>query len=158
MAQMMIDDHQIKAAQLWIKVAEEKLHFTKYETPIDLLDITKEKVSIYNIAKEIHEVIETLCKQLRTTVHEDNFKSSSIPCRFVQEDGIPFLLRKFEDLSEDPQVYLIHDFFSKQEADDFMKSIENVKYAPNIVKLSTYVPQDDEKDPLGELLRILIQR
>ena len=158
MANVMFEQHQMEAAQMWLKVAEEKLELSSDVNTTELLDVTKEKVSFREIAKETREISENLCTKLKTTVHENNFKSSSISCRFVQEGGIPFSLRKFEDLSNEPKVYLIHDFFSKQEADQLKKAIEKIYISPIIVNITNVVTHEEEDDPHSELVRIFRQR
>ena len=157
MAHIMIDEGQMKAAQMWLTVAEEKLELFKDDTTREVVDITKEILAVHIIEQETHELSENLCKKLKTTVHEENFQSSSISCRFVQEGGIPFSLRKYEDLSVEPPVYLIHDFLSKQEADHFMIAFENIEYSPNSVNMTTFRTSGDD-GALGELIRIVRQR
>ena len=45
MAHMMIDEGQMKAAQMWLTVAEEKLELFKDETTREVVDITKEIIA-----------------------------------------------------------------------------------------------------------------
>ena len=131
MAHMMTDEGLIKAANMWLTVAEEKIKLVNNEVTKDLLKRTKVEVSVVDITREYIESTENLCTKLKTTVHEDNFKSSSISCRLVQEGGIPFSLQKIEELSVEPTVYLIHGFLSKKETDDFFTTSRNYKYSPN---------------------------
>ena len=83
MAHLMTDQGLIKAAEMWLKVAEEKIKLVNNELTKGMLESTKVDVSVVDITREYLKSTENLCLQLKTTVHEDNFKSSTVSCRRV---------------------------------------------------------------------------
>ena len=162
MANEMTDEGLTKAGQMWLRVAEEKMELVNNDMNKELLDDVKAEVSLNKIIEDTFELSKNLCKKSITTVHEYNFKSSTISCRLVQEGGIPFSLRKFEELSMEPAVYLIHDFLSKKEADDFLKSFNYYEYNPfslnSKLAVDFFPTYKEEKGPVGDLLTIFRER
>ena len=124
----------MKSAELWLGVAEEKLELVHDEEAKKVLDNFRGEVSVHKITEEKLKLSEDLCKKLESTVHEENFQSSSISCRYVQEGEIPFSVRKLEELSVEPTVYRIHNFLSNKEADMFHKKAQKFEYLPSSLR------------------------
>ena len=126
MAEEMIGDHQMKSAELWVKIAEEKQALSyEEEEESKILQKLKEEIEVFKLVEEGLQLYENLCKKLETTGHFENFRSSYTSCRYIQERGNPFLMRKLEEPNKDPVVNIIHDFLSKEEVDDILEKSEN---------------------------------
>ena len=142
----------MKSAELWLGVAEEKLEMVTDEEAKKVLDNFKEEVSVHKITEEKLKLSEDLCKKLESTVHEENFQSSSISCRYVQEGAIPFSVRKLEELSVEPAVYRIHNFLSKKEADTFHKKAQKFEYLPSSLRDFEEIVHSKEQERFFEEL------
>ena len=146
MAIELFDEKMVKAAELWLKIAEEKYGKNKESDTIEMemLDIKKE---IHDFKSEENQMkrFQKLCTKSETTGHYQTFKNASTRCRYVQDGKNPLFNLKIEELSQEPIVYVIHDFLSKEEVKDILK-----KSASKEFDIAPVVGDDDNSDTYSD--------
>ena len=140
-------------AELWVKVAEEKLELDNDTEAHILMNNLKEEISGFRITKDELDLTENLCRKVETKGPDENFRSSLTYCRYVVEGGIPFSLRKLEELSVEPVVYIIHDFLSDKEAEECYEDSQEYTYTSNNAdNIGESVEEENVVDVLGQNL------
>ena len=118
---MKTDDGKIEAAEKWLEIAKDK---SKDSNHGEVVDEFARNIEDKKSKKKGQYLFKRLCKSLITKVDRDAFLNSSVRCRFVQEGANPLNIRNVEELSREPEVYLVNDFLSSKEEEFLLKGSE----------------------------------
>ena len=112
----------MKAAELWIKVSDDKYKKNGYaNSEYKLLLDIKRRIKKVKEEDEEDKRFRNLCAKLETTGNIKMFQNASTSCRYVSDGKNPLIRIKMEEFSQEPIVQLFHDFLMPVEVDNILK-------------------------------------
>ena len=120
--ELLAKDGKIEAAEKWLEIAKNK---SKDIHQDEVLDDFAKNIEDIKSDKKGQYLFKTLCKSPITIVDEEAFLNSSVSCRFIQEGANPLNIRRVEELSREPEVYLVNDFLSSKEVEFLINGSED---------------------------------
>eukprot|EP00092_Neocalanus_flemingeri_P007022 GFUD01007584.1.p1 GENE.GFUD01007584.1~~GFUD01007584.1.p1 ORF type:complete len:441 (+),score=100.57 GFUD01007584.1:37-1359(+) len=169
MVEELFDEGLVTASELWLKVSEEKYRNEQNDADyINFLDMKNRQEDLkaeFN-EKEIHE---KLCTKSETAGNHETFQNASTWCRYVQDGKNPLMVRKLEELSQEPIVQIVHDFLSNEEVEELLEKSANYDFdvAPiSGISADTYQQArkadsyfiDEKRDSLANLTKKIKMR